>query len=330
MTASGCSPKPGVVPEPVGVYFYDGGHTWLAHYLALGVAEPLLADEALVLVDDASWPLVARGDSVLHPASSGVDGAARHPGRGRPRPSVGQRSAGAEVAAPGAPRSAPVGLGRAGPAPGSAPAWSARWSHSPGAAFTGSAGSCRWPAGSSRPGRGPSRPARPGALARQLAARQDRARSAELPPDRSGHDGRRRVAAQATRTAVTLSWATVAISTVWARMPNQSTRQIVPSFSATAASTISWTSAHRVPSTAKAHATSTAPAVALAGQAADQRPGKGRRRDHQKHARGRRPRPPTGRPHGSVAPTDDIRGKNSIATNWVPHSPALANSAAST
>jgi hypothetical protein len=48
------------VPEPVGVYFYDGGHTWLAHYLALGVVEPLLADEALVLVDDASWPLVAR------------------------------------------------------------------------------------------------------------------------------------------------------------------------------------------------------------------------------------------------------------------------------
>jgi len=50
---------PGAVPEPVGVYFYDGAHTGLAHYLALGVAEPLLADEALVLVDDASWPMVA-------------------------------------------------------------------------------------------------------------------------------------------------------------------------------------------------------------------------------------------------------------------------------
>ncbi|HEV7754328.1 MAG TPA: class I SAM-dependent methyltransferase [Mycobacteriales bacterium] len=46
------------VSEPVGVYFYDGAHTDLAHYLALGVAEPLLADEALVLVDDASWPMV--------------------------------------------------------------------------------------------------------------------------------------------------------------------------------------------------------------------------------------------------------------------------------
>jgi predicted O-methyltransferase YrrM len=51
--------RPDVVPEPVGVYFYDGAHTGLAHYLALGVVEPLLADEAVVLVDDASWPMVA-------------------------------------------------------------------------------------------------------------------------------------------------------------------------------------------------------------------------------------------------------------------------------
>lgn len=46
--------------KPVGVYFYDGEHTTLSHYLALGVAEPFLADDALVLVDDASWPLVQR------------------------------------------------------------------------------------------------------------------------------------------------------------------------------------------------------------------------------------------------------------------------------
>lgn len=46
------------VTESVGVYFYDGEHTSLSHYLALGVAEPLLADEALVLIDDASWPMV--------------------------------------------------------------------------------------------------------------------------------------------------------------------------------------------------------------------------------------------------------------------------------
>lgn len=51
--------RPGAVPEPVGVYFYDGAHTGLAHYLALGVAEPLLADEALVLIDDSSYPMVA-------------------------------------------------------------------------------------------------------------------------------------------------------------------------------------------------------------------------------------------------------------------------------
>ncbi|BDZ58208.1 class I SAM-dependent methyltransferase [Barrientosiimonas endolithica] len=52
--------KPGLIDRPVGVYFYDGEHTLLAHYLALAVAEPVLADEALVLVDDASWPMVQR------------------------------------------------------------------------------------------------------------------------------------------------------------------------------------------------------------------------------------------------------------------------------
>jgi predicted O-methyltransferase YrrM len=51
--------RPGVLPQPVGVYFYDGSHGGLAHYLALGVVEPLLADEALVLVDDATLPIVA-------------------------------------------------------------------------------------------------------------------------------------------------------------------------------------------------------------------------------------------------------------------------------
>ncbi|GAB3498648.1 class I SAM-dependent methyltransferase [Flexivirga sp.] len=50
--------RPGVIDRPVGVYFYDGEHTLLSHYLALAVVEPLLADEALVLVDDASWPVV--------------------------------------------------------------------------------------------------------------------------------------------------------------------------------------------------------------------------------------------------------------------------------
>jgi predicted O-methyltransferase YrrM len=45
---------------PVGVYFYDGAHGRLPHYLALGVAERWLADRALVVIDDASWPIVAR------------------------------------------------------------------------------------------------------------------------------------------------------------------------------------------------------------------------------------------------------------------------------
>lgn len=52
--------RPGMIAEPVGVYFYDGEHTRLSHYLALGVIEPLLADEALILVDDATWPMVQR------------------------------------------------------------------------------------------------------------------------------------------------------------------------------------------------------------------------------------------------------------------------------
>lgn len=63
--------SPGRVASPVGVYFYDGEHTTIAHYLALGVAEPLLADDALVLVDDASWPLVQKAHRRF---------IARHPG----------------------------------------------------------------------------------------------------------------------------------------------------------------------------------------------------------------------------------------------------------
>src|SRR6266508_3330671 len=41
-----------LLEAPVGVYFYDGAHGRLPHYLALGVAEPWLADRALVVVDD--------------------------------------------------------------------------------------------------------------------------------------------------------------------------------------------------------------------------------------------------------------------------------------
>lgn len=55
--------RPDLVDRPVGVYFYDGAHTLLNHWLALGVVEPLLADEALVLVDDATWKVVQRAHS---------------------------------------------------------------------------------------------------------------------------------------------------------------------------------------------------------------------------------------------------------------------------
>ncbi|WP_446663490.1 class I SAM-dependent methyltransferase [Flexivirga sp. B27] len=55
----------GVIDRPVGVYFYDGEHTLLSHYLALAVVEPLLADEALVLIDDASWPVVQRAHKLF-------------------------------------------------------------------------------------------------------------------------------------------------------------------------------------------------------------------------------------------------------------------------
>lgn len=60
-----------LIDKPVGVYFYDGEHTLISHYLALAVVEPLLADEALVLIDDASWPVVQKAHRLF---------LAKHPG----------------------------------------------------------------------------------------------------------------------------------------------------------------------------------------------------------------------------------------------------------
>lgn len=51
--------RPGIIDKPIGVYFYDGEHTGLSHYLALGIIEPWLADEAIILVDDATYPMVS-------------------------------------------------------------------------------------------------------------------------------------------------------------------------------------------------------------------------------------------------------------------------------
>jgi predicted O-methyltransferase YrrM len=50
--------RPGFVRQPVGAYFYDGAHSRVAQHLGLAVAEALLADEALVIIDDFSWPQV--------------------------------------------------------------------------------------------------------------------------------------------------------------------------------------------------------------------------------------------------------------------------------
>ena len=44
---------------PVGVYFYDGGHNFDDQYRALELGEPLLADEALVIIDDTAFDRVA-------------------------------------------------------------------------------------------------------------------------------------------------------------------------------------------------------------------------------------------------------------------------------
>lgn len=52
--------RPGILPHPVGVYFYDADHSPLGQYLALALAEPHLADEAIVIVDDTASPSVAR------------------------------------------------------------------------------------------------------------------------------------------------------------------------------------------------------------------------------------------------------------------------------
>lgn len=43
---------PDRIPHPIGLYFYDGAHDYEAQYDAIALAEPFLADSALVLVDD--------------------------------------------------------------------------------------------------------------------------------------------------------------------------------------------------------------------------------------------------------------------------------------
>jgi hypothetical protein len=49
------------VPEPAGLYLYDAAHTEEMQFLGIQLAEPLLADEALVIVDDWNWADVSMG-----------------------------------------------------------------------------------------------------------------------------------------------------------------------------------------------------------------------------------------------------------------------------
>lgn len=49
------------IPHPVGVYLYDGMHTEEMQYLGVKLVEPLLADEALVIIDDWNMPEAKEG-----------------------------------------------------------------------------------------------------------------------------------------------------------------------------------------------------------------------------------------------------------------------------
>lgn len=60
----------------IGVYFYDGGHTFQEQWQALQLIEPHLTDEAVILIDDASHPPVAAANSEwlrLNPRFTRID-----------------------------------------------------------------------------------------------------------------------------------------------------------------------------------------------------------------------------------------------------------------
>jgi predicted O-methyltransferase YrrM len=44
----------------VGVYYYDAAHDYRSQLRGLRLVEPLLAEDALLIVDDTDWPQVAR------------------------------------------------------------------------------------------------------------------------------------------------------------------------------------------------------------------------------------------------------------------------------
>lgn len=64
------------IPEPVGLYFYDGAHDEQSQYDGIRMVEPLLADSALVLVDD--WRLAEDSGSYAEIGTLGAMADSRH------------------------------------------------------------------------------------------------------------------------------------------------------------------------------------------------------------------------------------------------------------
>lgn len=62
-----------LIHSKIGVYFYDGAHDYRSQLMALLLAKPFLADQALIIVDDSNWESVkqANWDFILsHPEAS--------------------------------------------------------------------------------------------------------------------------------------------------------------------------------------------------------------------------------------------------------------------
>jgi len=64
------------LPVPIGVYFYDGAHDEESQYQAIKQAEPFLADEALVIVDD--WRLAHDSGSCAERGTLRAAGESEH------------------------------------------------------------------------------------------------------------------------------------------------------------------------------------------------------------------------------------------------------------
>ena len=50
--------RDGTLPDAIGVYYYDAAHTYRQQLEGLRLAEPFLADRALLIVDDTDWEYV--------------------------------------------------------------------------------------------------------------------------------------------------------------------------------------------------------------------------------------------------------------------------------